>query len=270
MEQFLIAALGSVAVILALILGSTYRARPPAGGQPQRGKGVSVAIVAVAGLLLLASLAAAGFSAWQWRAAAAHGRELAGQTRALEAQLHRLASRQHRAWVHATPSLAGPMIIKDRNVSLATHYRVENTGEAPAIGVQISSAVIPHVDVDVVALQKSLCEPRPPEQAAAPPTRDSLFPKESRGVSRIEGVGADLVDRHIAQQRGARLEFWWVGCVGYQTLGDPTRHHSGFIYEIAETGAGPHGIVPISLADQIIPKNRLVILPYSRGGFPAD
>lgn len=260
MERFLIAALGAVAVMLALILASHYRERPPAAaGQ----KGARSATFALAWLLLAALAAYAGFSTLEWRAVRAQLQE------AVQAQLKEKA-RQHRAWVYATPSLNGPMIIKGHGVSLAARYKVENTGDAPAVDTEIVSAVIPHLELDILAVQKSLCEPLRAGKDGAPPPRDSLFPGQSINITRIEGVGADLVDGQNSRQGEGGLKFWWVGCVGYKSFGDPTRHRTGFIYEIAETGAGPRGIVAISLADQIIAKGRLVIIPYPHGGFAAD
>ena len=269
MEPFLIVALGVIGVIVTLILASHSRARLPGSDRQARTKGADVAIIAVVGGAFLMASAVAAFSIFQWRTAEAQNRSLEGQRATLDRQLHDLASRQHRAWVHVTPSLNGPMIIKGHEVSLAARYLLENTGEAPAVAVEITSTVMPHVELDPLALQKSLCEQPRPGSAATPLTGDSLFPNQSRDLTRVEGVGAGAVDERIARGGGASLELWWVGCVAYQTAGDSARRRSGFVYEVAESGAGPRGIVPIGLADRIIAKSRLVIIPY-RGGFFAD
>lgn len=269
MEPFLIVAIGVIAVIVTLILASHYRAPPLGRDARARAKGADVAIIAVVGVAFLMASAVAAFSTFEWRTAEEQNKTLEGQRRALDGQLHDLTARQHRAWVHATPSLNGPMIIKGHEVSLATRYLLENTGEAPAVAVAITSAVMPHVALDPLAQQKSLCEQTRSGAEATPLTGNSLFPNQRQDVARIEGVGAGAVDERIAQGSGASLEFWWVGCIAYQTAGDPAQRRSGFVYEIAESGAGPRGIVPIGLMDQIIPKNRLVIIPY-RGGFFAD
>src|SRR5947209_7176152 len=109
MEHFLVVLLGSIAVILALIGASYYRApRPAAGNQPAaelrpRAQGATIAMAGFAFLLFLVTLAYAGISALQWRAIEAQTREL---------------TREHRAWVYATPSLNGPMIVKAHEISL--------------------------------------------------------------------------------------------------------------------------------------------------------
>ena len=69
---------------------------------------------------------------------------------------------------------------------------------------------------------------------------------------------------------GGGLKFWWVGCVAYHTLGDPDQYHSGFVYRIAESDGQLRRLVPISLADQIIPKDRLVVIPYRGAGIAPD
>src|SRR5690348_10630344 len=112
MGPFLIVALGVIGVIVTLILASHYRARLPGSDRQARTKGADVAIIAVVGGAFLMASAVAAFSIFQWRAAEAQNRSLEGQRRTLDRQLHDLASRQHRAWVHVTPSLNGPMIIK--------------------------------------------------------------------------------------------------------------------------------------------------------------
>ncbi|HVB16118.1 MAG TPA: hypothetical protein VNF04_06280 [Stellaceae bacterium] len=275
MEEFLIAVVGSVGVMLALILASQHRAGARTGDAKPGAKGRSAAAIACVGILLLATLAYAGFSTMRWRTAEGQWHTAEAQRQALEAQVKQMAASQHRAWVYATPSLAGPMIIKDHAVSLAAHYTLENTGDAPAVDMQIASSVVPDVERDVLALQKSQCAQLPADQTQAAqtqaaPAQDSLFPNQSRAMTRNEGVAAEIVDRQFARQGTPHTEFWWVGCVGYKTLGSATRHYSGFIYEIAEPGAGPRGIVPISLADRIIPKSRLVVVRYPGGGFAAD
>jgi hypothetical protein len=267
MEQFLIAALGSVAALLALILGSQYRTRPAAAGRPRRAIGASVAIVALAGILVVVCIVYAGLAAVQQRDFDEQKAALEAQNGDLQAQLKALSAHQHRAWVYATPALNGPMIIKGGGVSLAAHYQLENRGDAPAAGVQIASAVIPHVEVDIQALQQSLCEHL--HGNGATPMHDSLVPGQGVELARIERADAEFAEGQ-AVQGGSGVKFWWVGCVGYQTAGDPMPHRSRFMYEVAETGAGPDGIVAISLADQIIPKSRLVMIPHRGGGFAAD
>ncbi|HLY47371.1 MAG TPA: hypothetical protein VKQ73_17460 [Stellaceae bacterium] len=268
MAQFLIAALGAVAILLALILAAQFGGPPVLDGK--RPRRVASAVAGVALVAAVAIAAYAGFATVKWQQAEAQRRSLDAHNRSLAAQFKTQAAQQHRAWVYATPALDGPMIIKDRAISLMARYRAENKGDAPAADIAIASVVIPRVDVDIRAVQKSLCDGLRVGDNVTASIRDSLFPSEKAEISRVEGVSPDLVDGQVTQQGATRLEFWWVGCVGYHSVGDKARHRSGFIYQIAESGAGPRGIVPISLADQIIPKARLVVLPYAGGGVAAD
>ncbi|HKS89976.1 MAG TPA: hypothetical protein VJR70_11085, partial [Stellaceae bacterium] len=211
---------------------------------------------------------AAGFAALGWRGAEAQRRALAAETRSLTARVNEMAARQHRAWVHATAALDGPMIVKSRAVSLSAHYRLDNSGDAPATEIRIAAAVVPHDAGDIAQLQRSLCA-RPPAEGDSGLEQDTLFPGQHRDIRRVEGIGADLVAGGGAQSAAAGVEFWWVGCVAYRSAGSPAEHRSGFIYALAESGAGPGGIVPIGLADRIIPKARLAVIAHA-GGFPAD
>ena len=284
MEQFLVAILGSVSVLLALILGSQYRARssaserpqPPAAADPNRPerrsptRRAAVAIAVLAALLVVGGVAYARLSILQRRSFEAQTAELAAQRDALQQQLAEVSSHQHRAWVYATPSLNGPLIIKGRSVSLAARYKIENSGDAPAADTRIAAAVVPHVGLDVRAVQKSLCDGLAAGDGAAAPARDTLLPGQSVEVTRVEGSDAELPGFGAITRGGPEVKFWWVGCLSYKSAGMPAGRRTGFVYEIAETGAGPHGVVAISLADQIIPKSRLVILPYRGGGFAAN
>jgi hypothetical protein len=275
MERFLIGLLGAVAVILALIGASYYRTpraatgeepaasgkpaaatgeEPAARGKPVAATGATIAMAAFAFLLFLVTLAYAGVSALQWRAIEAQTREL---------------QREHRAWVYAAPALNGAMIIKGREVSLPARYKLENTGGEPAVDIEIAAAIVPEAAADILAFQKSLCA-RLGSRPGAPGARNAVFPKQSLDIMRLESAAPEIVNAQVTKQSRTDLPFWWVGCIDYQTYGRGEHHRTTFVYEIAELGAGPQGIVRISLSDRIIAKDKLVIVPYLRGGFSAD
>ena len=212
-------------------------------------------MAAFAFLLFLVTLAYAGVSALQWRAIEAQTKEL---------------QREHRAWVYAAPALNGPMIIKGREINLPARYKLENTGSEPAVDTEIAAAIVPETAADILAFQKSLCARLGTGKPGAPGARNAVFPKQSLDIIRVEGAGSDSAGAQPAHQGRTDLPFWWVGCVDYQTFGRPEHHRTAFVYEVAELGAGPLGVVRISLADRIIAKDRLVMLPYLRGGFAAD
>ena len=162
------------------------------------------------------------------------------------------------------------MVLKSREVSLPVRYKLENTGNEPAVDTWIAAAIVPEAASDIVALQKSLCQRLRADKTAAATLRNSVFPKQSLDIIRVEDTGSDIVNGQLSKQSRADLPFWWIGCVDYKSFGKPAHHQTAFIYEIAETGAGSQGVVRISLADRVIPKDRLVIVPYLRGGFYAD
>lgn len=260
MERFLIVVLGVAAVIPALILASQWRARrQPGADEPpakieKRSNAAAIALAGVAFLLVVAAAGFAGMSFLEWRA--------------IDGQLRQTAEHR-RAWVYATPTLSGPMIIKGHEVSLPVRYRLENTGEEPAVDTRIASAIVPEAASDIAFLQRSLCARLRAETDAAA-GRNSVFPKQSLDIIRVEDTGADIVNGQLSKQARADLPFWWIGCVDYKSFGKPEHHQTAFIYEIAELGAGPQGFVRISLTDRTVPKDRLVIVPYLRGGFYAD
>lgn len=326
MERFLIAAVGVVAIILALILAEHYRARGPSSAAAQRTKGAAAALGAVAGVVVVAALGAAGFAAFEWRSLAAQRHALDAQRSALAVAQREFAAQKetaylasppaeepptasphaqqdapvppqfkptapvapqarqpasarpptaetgpvaHRARVAATASLGGALIIKAGEISLAARYQLENKGDAPAVGMQVASAVLLRAALDVRAAEEAVCRRLGGRDAAAP-LRRPLMPQQSVAFGRVEGSGLAAGGERLMRVRAPGLKFWWVGCIAYRTQGEAESQRSGFAYRIAENGVGPRRLIPISLADQIIPKDRLVVIPYRGGGSSAD
>jgi len=291
MDGFLIVVLGAVAVMLALILASQFSDgwRNAVGKEKWGVAGGAVAVVAV--IALVATLAYAGYSTVRWRAVEAERRSLEAQVQQLaaaseprpappahreeaaaarEPRLHETAAApEHRARVYAQPSVNGALIIRGQDLGLAAHYTLVNNGDAPAVGTALVAVVIAHAEADILAVQRALCEGRGAE-AVAMPLRANLSPGQSLEMTRIDGGSAATAGEPIPHRGAAGRRFWWVGCVHYRTAGDNARHSSGFLYQIAAASGRPGAGVPISAGDRIVPRDRLVMIPYRHGGFFAD
>lgn len=209
-------------------------------------------------LIVLSTIAIAGFTATLWRATTglqtAAERQITDMQESLRIATTAANAAEHanrvnydafiadqRPWVSPDIALTSGLKQDANGISLTLQFILKNTGKSPALNVWVSYEIYPSFGegVDIIGQQKTLSE-----RERQRPIRDggwglTLFPGDKIPLSITTTLGnADIQrwDTFMSKMGATAYKFLppitLIGCVDYKFVFGPEHHQTGFILDL--------------------------------------
>jgi hypothetical protein len=178
-----------------------------------------------------------------------------------------------RPWVKVDPQIAGPLTYTSDEARVNIAFVLKNTGNSPAINVQIDPEIALHIQPKKNYIQQMLeiCN-----RVKATPDDNALlghaiFPGDifTYKIS-LAKRRAEIENALSEFQNGGKEEFFSpviVGCVSYRFAYQRGRHVTQFIVELSKKDpANPNVVVSFKMSDGDVPMSDLVLTRSFVGG----
>jgi hypothetical protein len=189
------------------------------------------------------------------------------QLRTLDDQLQeaRLADdASKRAWIYAD-FVPWNQIATDQNgdLTISINFVMHNTGHEPAVNVYPAADVrIAQKPDEVVSAQRHICDKRQNDKSAERVLGSTVFPGQTFVVGdKLHMAKDDWMKRQSHGAAGPLI----LGCIDYQSSGNPTRHTTGFAFFVGLLNDKDNTIGALPIDPSSVPVSHLAILNWLEG-----